>query len=161
MPLYDRRRAKSMTQKDVAQALGVSIRTVSAWETRERVASAPHRRALAELLGGHPSEYDHGDAPADPALIEAARAVLAEARENYDKYASHEGLLFQRFARRGVRCWEDYLTDPEHPDLGAFAALRAWMAEAEAFHLEDKGFDPVAEHRKRERALIDRILRRV
>ena len=55
-PLGELRRAKGLTQMDVAQALGVNIYTVSNWETCKAKISCGNMKKLANLYGVMPEE---------------------------------------------------------------------------------------------------------
>jgi DNA-binding XRE family transcriptional regulator len=50
--------AEDYTQEDVAAACGVSAMTVSRWERDEQRVRPAHRRKLAGLFGGKPSDYE-------------------------------------------------------------------------------------------------------
>ena len=59
-----------LTQRELAQACGVTYQTVSEWEHGHSMPSMKHRRKLAELLHKMPSE-----------LNAAIRATVAEAKQ--------------------------------------------------------------------------------
>ena len=50
--IADARRAKGLTQNQLAEALGVSRRTVGAWETSAARPAAGMQAKIDELLGG-------------------------------------------------------------------------------------------------------------
>lgn len=51
--IYELRKKKHMTQKDVAEAVGVSRSLVAGWETGRRTASEDKIKTLKERLGCH------------------------------------------------------------------------------------------------------------
>jgi DNA-binding XRE family transcriptional regulator len=53
-----RRSAALLTQVELADKLDVSARTVRRWEAGDLEPSIAHRRRLAALLGGRPSDYE-------------------------------------------------------------------------------------------------------
>lgn len=158
--VYERRSTKSMTQKELARALGVSSRTVSAWETHTRVPSAPHRRALAGVLGGNPSDYDRDYAPATSDLIEEARAVLAEARANRAQTAADvgDGPYSEYLSEQVYVVLERYIAEPDHPDEAALVWVRGMATAMGRYRVLAYGHDAFEGVRMRCMALVDRIL---
>ena len=158
MPLYERRIAKSLLQKELAQILGVCTRTVSAWETKARVPSAPHRRALADVLGGLPSDYDESwPRKYTPDLIDEARTLLSDALR---LDGNTEGLppFMVWLNEKSVRMLEQYLRDPDHPDDGEFRFMLYSAHQLADYWARQPGGDPFADVRERAIRFYDTVM---
>ena len=62
------RKSRGLTQKQVAEALGVSDRTYSKWETGDTEPSLEHICSLAEFYGISPAEFFREEAPKEGIL---------------------------------------------------------------------------------------------
>jgi transcriptional regulator with XRE-family HTH domain len=58
--IKDLRLARLLTQRQLAEALGVDPITVSRWERGEVPPSDLNRVRLAQFFGGHPNDYLNG-----------------------------------------------------------------------------------------------------
>ena len=156
MSLYDRRTAGSLTQRELAQKLGVSTRSVSAWETGEHGTSATHRRALAAVLGGSPSDYYVNGYTANLVLTEEARAVL----EAWPPLPSPvtEGSYYKHMFDKAYAVLKHYAADPDHPREAELVWLRELVVAAGEYRAQLDGGDPFEKLRARCVALVDRIL---
>ena len=157
MLLYERRTAKSLLQKELAQILGVSTRTVSAWETKARVPSAPHRRALADVLGGLPSDYDESwPRKYTPDLIDEARTLLSDALQLVTSEDLPAYMVWLN--EKSVRMLEQYLRDPDHPDDGEFRFMVYSAHQLANYWAGQPGGDPFADVRKRAIRFYDAVM---
>ena len=87
MTLADLRKAVSLTQGEIAEACGVSITTVSAWERGTTLPRLKHERKLAEVLKASLHEIKHVIAT-QQAQIEAGTKVPAATRTRHSRRAS-------------------------------------------------------------------------
>ena len=158
MSVYDTRTKKSITQKELAQALGVSVRTVSAWETGARMPSAPHRRGLADVLGGLPTDYDGSWLrKVSPDLIEEARALLSDALQL--QAGSEEVPPYMAWLNdKSIRMLEEYLRDPDHPNDGEFRFMLHAARQVVEYWRGQPGGDPFAELRARAIRFYDGVM---
>ncbi len=79
--IAERRRERGLTQAQLAEALGVTDKSVSKWERGVCLPDASNYQPLCEALGMTISEFFAGEriaSPADPAIAEAAAVSLAE-----------------------------------------------------------------------------------
>jgi transcriptional regulator with XRE-family HTH domain len=67
-----RKRGKRITQREVAEAVGVAEGTVTAWETGKQRPEGDNLLALAELLGTAPGYLRSGRATQEAAAVEDA-----------------------------------------------------------------------------------------
>ena len=73
--LREWRRARLMTQSEVAEAVGVALQSYAAWERGERSPRLPHLRRLARVLKVSPAallaEFPNGTEGKAPATVPA------------------------------------------------------------------------------------------
>lgn len=71
--LREARRAKGMTQAELAEASGISLRAISDLEAGKRIPRPSNLKALAEVLGHHPEAFYREAGPGAP---DADRSTL-------------------------------------------------------------------------------------
>ena len=74
------RKAAKLTQEQFADAIGVSKRTVHAWETRERAIPMPSTKKIADYFGMDYQDFCDHDVSSDMVLTEDEIQIIEQYR---------------------------------------------------------------------------------
>ena len=177
--LRSAREARDLTQKQVAEALGISDRTYSKWETGETEPGIELLCRLAETYGMRPGDFFAEKAPKEGSPVRAelmsltpvqamlrAREIMDEA---YDGLYDNALLWNQKPYDELVTAYSEPLPIPHAPEqlMNGFCCygsddeaffLRSWDADTDLRLLlmpSEKGFDWL----KEERAALKELFR--
>ena len=95
--IYELRKNKKLTQKDLAESLNVTIQAVSKWERGLGCPDVSLLRPLSEYLGVSISELLNGEKIKKENVLEKADDILMKNLEENDKRTRKERLIFVTF----------------------------------------------------------------